>query len=60
MRKSLLALLLLTGRALDALTLGETGAWSLGINLTRTRLWLALGVGLAAGASVAVTGVIAW
>lgn len=53
-----LALLLLTGRALDALTLGETGARSLGINLARTRLWLALGVGLAAGASVAVTGVI--
>lgn len=53
-----LALLLFTGRALDALTLGETGARSLGISLPRTRLLLALGVGLAAGASVAVTGVI--
>ncbi|MGQ3018366.1 FecCD family ABC transporter permease [Phenylobacterium sp.] len=53
-----LVLLLFTGRALDALTLGETGAQSLGISLSRTRLLLALGVGLAAGASVAVTGVI--
>lgn len=53
-----LVLLVLTGRALDALTLGETGARSLGISLARTRLLLALGVGLAAGASVAVTGVI--
>ena len=53
-----LAVLALTGRALDALTLGETGARSLGISLSRTRLLLALGVGLAAGASVAVTGVI--
>lgn len=53
-----LALLILTRRALDALTLGEIGARSLGIDLSRTRLLLALGVGLAAGASVAVTGVI--
>ncbi|WP_300575063.1 iron ABC transporter permease [Phenylobacterium sp.] len=53
-----LALLLATGRAQDALTLGEAGAQSLGISLARTRLLLALGVGLAAGASVAVTGVI--
>ena len=51
-------LVALTGRALDALTLGETGARSLGINLSRTRLWLALGVALSTGAAVAVTGVI--
>jgi iron complex transport system permease protein len=51
-------LLLTTGRALDALTLGDAGARSLGIRLERTRLVLAIGVGLAAGASVAVTGVI--
>lgn len=51
-------LLLATGRALDALTLGETGARSLGISMARTRWLLALGVGLTAGASVAVTGVI--
>ena len=52
------ALLLTTGRALDALTLGEAGARSLGISLTRTRWTLALGVGLATGAAVAVSGVI--
>lgn len=51
-------LLLTTGRALDALTLGEVGARSLGVSLARTRWTLALGVGLGAGASVAVTGVI--
>lgn len=52
------ALLLTTARALDALTLGEAGARSLGISLTWTRWVLALGVGLATGAAVAVTGVI--
>jgi len=52
------ALLLTTGRALDALTLGEAGARSLGISLRRTRWTLALGVGLATGAAVAVSGVI--
>lgn len=52
------AILLLTARALDALTLGETGARSLGIDLGRTRLLLAIGVGLATGASVAATGVV--
>ncbi|MDP3855606.1 iron ABC transporter permease [Phenylobacterium sp.] len=51
-------LLLLIGRGLDALTLGETGARSLGINMTATRWLLAVGVALTAGASVAVTGVI--
>lgn len=51
-------LLLATGPALDALTLGEAGARSLGISMPRTRALLAGGVGLAAGAAVAVTGVI--
>lgn len=51
-------LLLMIGRALDALTLGETGAQSLGVNLHLTRWLLAIGVALTAGASVAVTGVI--
>jgi iron complex transport system permease protein len=51
-------LLLLTGRALDALTIGETGARSLGVNMQTTRWLLAVGVALAAGASVAVTGVV--
>lgn len=51
-------LLLVTGRALDALTLGESGARSLGINMTTTRWLLAIGVAMSAGASVAVTGMI--
>ena len=51
-------LLVLTGRALDALTLGEAGAASLGIDLSRTRALLAVGTALAVGAGVAVAGVI--
>ncbi|PZR35886.1 iron ABC transporter permease [Caulobacter segnis] len=51
-------ILLTQGRALDALTLGEQGARSLGVRLSRTRLLLVLGVALAVGSSVAVTGVI--
>ncbi len=51
-------LLLTTGRALDALTLGEAGARSVGVSLRRTQVVIAIGVGLACGASVAVTGVI--
>lgn len=52
------ALLATLGRAIDALTLGETGARSMGINLDRTRLVLAGGSALAVGAGVAVTGII--
>ena len=52
------AALLLTGRALDALTLGEDAARSLGMRLERTQLLIVLGTGLAVGASVAVTGVV--
>ncbi len=51
-------LLLLTGRALDALTLGESAARSLGVRLDRTQGLIVLGAGLAVGASVAVTGVV--
>jgi iron complex transport system permease protein len=54
------ALLLTLGRSLDALTLGEQGAKSLGVELSRTRLLMAIGVALAVGASVAVTGVISF
>ena len=50
--------LLTLGRDLDALTLGETGARSVGVRMDRVRLLLGLGVGLAAGTCVAVTGVI--
>jgi iron complex transport system permease protein len=52
------AILLGTGRALDALTLGETGARALGVSLRRTQGLIAVGVGLACGAAVAVTGAI--
>jgi iron complex transport system permease protein len=53
-----LALLLGVGRALDALTLGEDAARSLGVDLGRTRLAIVTGATLAVGASTAVTGVI--
>ena len=53
-------LLLSARRALDALSLGEASAVSLGVDLPRTQLVLALGVGLATGASVATTGVISF
>ncbi len=52
------ALLLGTGRALDALTLGEDAARSLGFNPARERWMIVAGVGLAVGASVAVSGVV--
>ncbi len=50
--------LLLLGRALDALSVGEETATSLGYRLPRLRLLLLLGVGLSVGASVAVAGAI--
>ena len=53
-----LGMIFTLGRALDALTLGETGARALGVELAATRLRLAFGVALAVGASVAVTGVV--
>ncbi|MDX1431022.1 MAG: iron ABC transporter permease [Gammaproteobacteria bacterium] len=46
------------GRVLDALTLGEEVAQSLGLPLDRARLQLVAGVGLGVGAAVAVSGVI--
>ncbi len=52
------AILLTTGRSLDALTLGETGARALGISLRRTQILVAVGVGLACGAATSVTGMI--
>lgn len=52
------ALLLTLGRSLDALSLGEVGARSMGVNLDRTRIILAAGSALAVGAGVAVTGII--
>ncbi|MGO4722945.1 MULTISPECIES: FecCD family ABC transporter permease [unclassified Inquilinus] len=51
-------LILAGGRALDALTLGEDTAASLGFGLGRLRLQLVLGTALAVGSAVAVTGAI--
>ncbi|MFT3966738.1 MAG: iron ABC transporter permease [Sphingobium sp.] len=50
------ALLLADGRALDALSLGEDGARSLGVDLRRTRIRLLLGVAIGVGGAVAVAG----
>lgn len=52
------ALLLLTTRALDALALGERQAESLGVDMTRTRLFALLGTALGVGAATAVTGAV--
>ena len=51
-------LLATTGRALDALSLGEAQAQSLGINLSRLRFTIIAGVALAVGAATSVTGAI--
>lgn len=53
-----LALLIWDSRALDALSLGEDGARSLGIDLGRVRLRLLLGVAIGVGGAVAVAGAI--
>jgi len=52
------ALLFGTGRSLDALALGERTAQSLGVNVSRLRWRLFIGVALAVGAAVATTGMI--
>jgi len=53
-----MGLLLVLGRALDALALGEDAARSLGIDLARTRLAVVAGTALSIGAATAVTGII--
>jgi iron complex transport system permease protein len=53
-----MAVLLALGRALDALTLGEDAAASLGIGLSRTRAMIVAGAALSVGAATAVTGII--
>jgi iron complex transport system permease protein len=53
-----MGVLLVLGRALDALTLGEDAARSLGIDVARTRLALVAGTAMSVGAATAVTGVI--
>ena len=51
-------LLLMSGPALDSLTLGEETARSLGFDLGRLRLQLIAGTALAVGSAVSVTGAI--
>jgi len=53
-----IALLLSQGRALDALSLGEDGARSLGTDLGRVRLVLLAGIAIGVGGAVAVSGAI--
>ncbi len=51
-----LLILAFSGRQLDALTLGEDEAASMGVNLPRLRAQIIAGTALCVGASVAVTG----
>jgi len=51
-------LLALTGRTLDALTLGESAARSMGVDPLRLQLLVVVGVALCVGASVATAGII--
>jgi iron complex transport system permease protein len=51
-------ILVTTARSLDALTLGEDAARSLGIDPGKLQWVIALGIGLGVGASVAVSGVV--
>jgi len=52
------AVLLATGRGLDALTLGEDAAESLGVSLTRLRLQIVFGSAALVGAATAVAGAV--
>ena len=51
-------LLGITGRSLDALTLGESAARTMGVDPIRLQLLIVAGVGLCIGASVAAAGII--
>jgi iron complex transport system permease protein len=53
-----MALLATTARSLDALTLGEAAARSLGVDTRRLQWLVVLGVGACVGASVAAAGVV--
>jgi iron complex transport system permease protein len=53
-----MSLIVSTGSALRALTLGEEAAASLGINVARTRVMVVVASAIGAGASVAVAGAI--
>jgi iron complex transport system permease protein len=53
-----LGILATMGRSMDALTLGEAQAQSLGVDINRTRMLALLGVGLAVGAATSVVGAV--
>jgi iron complex transport system permease protein len=53
-----IALLIAAGRSLDALTLGDMAARSLGVDPRRLQALLIAGIGLTVGAGVAVAGII--
>ena len=53
-----IATLFMAGRALDALTLGEAAARSLGVDPNRLKWMLIIGTGLTVGSGVAVAGII--
>ena len=53
-----MALLLTLARALDALSLGEQAAQSLGVDLARSRFAVVAGTALCIGAATAVSGII--
>ncbi|MBB3859587.1 iron complex transport system permease protein [Novosphingobium hassiacum] len=53
-----MAALLWAARYLDALTLGDAAARSMGVNMTRLQWLIVIGVGLTVGSSVAVAGII--
>ncbi|MCP5397258.1 MAG: iron ABC transporter permease [Sphingomonadaceae bacterium] len=53
-----IACLLVAGKGLDALTLGEAAARSLGVRPGVLQIWLVAGVGLTVGSGVAVAGII--
>jgi iron complex transport system permease protein len=55
-----LAFLVAAGRSLDALTLGEAAARSLGVDPARLQYILIAGIGLTVGAGVAVAGIISF
>ena len=57
-QSSALLLLAFTARSLDALTLGEQAARSMGVDQRRLQWLIVLGVGLCVGASVAAAGII--
>jgi iron complex transport system permease protein len=53
-----MGILLAAGRNLDALTLGESTARSLGVNMIKLQWFIVFGIGLCVGTSVAVAGII--